>query len=775
MSQFGLPQRNATSDANAGVVNPPSVKHTPRQVATKQKPPSSLDTGVEQLGAALGAALEERLETEATNINEQRATDAAIRQGQEHAINQIDATKKRTGWEKAIFGENIEYRAAQQRAAQNAVNAAYLEQATTLDQYAGETPDEYSIRLKEGLDKVLEPYKDDTETKRIVTQAWMVSSGKLAAKHYEAHYAFNQTQQRDTYSKQVQQTFDTWTVDASLVSTPEEAQGMLKVSQAFFAKATKPEGMTDLAWRSVVNEQLMNSLRKGNIGAYNTAKANGWLQGLNVNEQVAMDRAVSAYDTDFSQKVALTYENAELAALEAKTFEGASAIYQNLREQLDTLGNRSSGTERAELALARGHKSAQKGLNAISDARAKAEAEAAKIARKAAEKASEAQAEQQRIDLMKEALRNEDPIARAGVLNEVDPKKSELEDALDITIVEDISRLAGSPEQLTPTEATKVLLEDPKVAQAIAQRMRGQEVDSPFIKRTIETFINVFQGLVNEDGQLNDRGVVAMQAVAQFEQNEDTFKSMIGNDNYDRYEIIRRGMSIGQTSEMVMKDLDAYAANKGNRDVYGIQWELGENESKRDRIQSLVQGFTGQVPRGTSLAHYMEEYDRALVIYKGDRKAAESYLRKSALNAAINYKGRVITNGKHLNNVTSYNFQQLMDGAQKSTGDSASLLTPYLATLGVALEDKDGKPLTTIEQVRGLNIYTIDGLDGFFLDSQEAQAPVQITPDVMKRWEQTLNQRANFQKLQDKADKEFLDKWMEEQRMLQLANPMMFP
>lgn len=774
MSQFGLPQRNATSDANAGVVNPPSVKYTPRDVVARQKPASSLEEGVEQFGAALGAALEERLEEEATNINEQRATDAAIRQGQEHAINQIDANKKRTGWEKAVFGENIEYRAAQQRAAQNAVNSLYLEQATQLDQYAGETPDEYSIRLKDGLDKVLEPYKDDTETKRMITEAWMVSSGKLAAKQYEAHYAFNQMQQRDTYSKQVQQTFDTWTVDASLVSTPEEANGMLKMSQAFFAGATKPTGMTDIAWRGVVNEQLMNSLRQGNIGAYNAAKANGWLKDLTVTEQVSMDRALSAYDTDFSQKVSLAYENAEIAALEAKTLDEASAIYQNLRTQLDNLGNRSSGTDRAELALARGHKSAQKGINAIRDARAKAEAEAAKIARKAAEKALEAEVEQQRIDLMKEALRNEDPIARAGVLNEVDPKKSELEDVLDLTIVEDITRLTGAQEQLSTTEATKVLLGNPKVAQAIALRVKGQEVNSPFVKRTIETFINGFSGLVDENGQLNEQGVVAMQSVAQFEQNEDSFKAMVGNDNYDRYEIIRRGMSIGQTSEMVQKDLDAYSANKGNRDVYGIQWELGENETKRDRVQSLIQSFTGQRPRSMSLAHYMEEYDRALVIYKGDRKAAEDYLRKSAMNAAINYQGRVITNGRQLNNVTSYNFQQLMDGAQKSTGDSASLLTPYLATLGVELEDKDGKPLTTIDQVKGLNIYTVDGVEGFYLDSQEAQAPVHVTPDIMKRWEQTLNQRANFQKMKEKADSEMLDKWVEEQRILMMANPMMY-
>jgi len=755
MTQFGSPQRNATSDANAGVVNPPAVKHTQRQVATKQKQASSLDTGVNQLGEALGAALVEKLETTATNINEQRATDAAIRQGTDHAINQIDANKKNLGWEKAVFGENVEYRAAQQRAAQNAVNSAYLEQASTLDQYAGETPEEYAVKLKEGLDKVLEPYGEDAETKRLVTQAWMASSGKLAAKQYEAHYAYNQLQQRDTYSKQVQQTFDTWTVDASLASTQKEAQGLLQQASIFFDKGTKPEGMTDFAWKEVVNENLVNSLRQGNIGAYNAAKANGWVDGLTIEEQVAIDKGISAYDADFNREALLVVSDTQLAALDAKNLNDAAAIYQTAMGSLNTLGSRSSKTDKAEHDLN------------------KAKLALDRLAKKAAADGLEAEDEQARIDRIKAGLLTDDPIERASVLNQENPKKSDLEDILDVVVVEEISRQAG--QDLSNAEATKVLLENPKIAKSIARRIDGQEVDSSFVKRSIETFINGFQGLVNNEGQLNERGIVAMQSVAQFEQNEDTFKSLIGNDNYDRYEIIRRGMSIGQTSDMVMKDLDAYSANKGNRDIYGIQWELGENESKRDRIQSLIQGFTGQVPKGASLAHYMEEYDRALVVYKGDKKSAESYLRKSALNAAINYKGRVITNGKQLNKATKYNFEQLMDGAQQSKGTSASMLTPYLATLGVKLEDKDGKPLTRIDQVRGLTLSTIDGVEGFFMDSQDAQAPVHITPDVMKRWEQTLDQRSNFKKLEDKASETFLNNWMKEQKKLQAVKPLLFP
>jgi len=751
MTQFGTPQRSATSDANAGKVNPPAIRREERRGAIKQKSLTSLDEGVMGVGEALGNALVSRLSNEATNINERRATEASIRQGQDHAVNQIDSVKKRTGWEKGVFGQNIEYRAAQQRAAQNAVNSTYLEQATQLEKYAGETPDEYSGRLLTGLDKIVEPYKGDKETKQLVTAAWQSASAKLAAKHYEAHYAYNQLQQRDTYSKQVAQTFDTWTVDASLISTPQEATGLIQVAEGFFKGATKPEGMDSTAWRSVVNENLHNSLRQGNIGAYNAANQSGWLESLTAQERVELDRAISAYDTDFSQKVARIYESGELSALEVTTAEEAVALYETTRDRLTELGKRSSGTDRAELALTRGHVTTEKGKKRVEDNRSRVEKEARKIAEKAAIAAAKKEADKARLDSIVDATRLTDPIDRAAKLANLDPKKTEIEDALDASIVEDVQTLIGNKEPITIEDASKKLLSDVTIAKSIAKRLKGQEVNSPVVKRAIETFINGFHGLTDENGRLNEQGVTAMAAIAQFEQNEDTFKTLVGTSNYDRYEIIRRGMSIGQTLDMVGKDLDAFSANQGDRSKYGVQWELGENESKRDRIQALVGAFTKQIPTSAALAHYMEEYDRALVIYKGDRRAAEQYLRKSTMNAAINYQGRVITNGKRLNDVTSYNFQQLMDGAQRTTGNSASLIQPYISAMTGMIG------VNEINKVEGLTIETVDGVDGFFIDSINAQAPVHITTDVMKRWADTLDQRRNMQKLRQSNQRKAIE------------------
>ena len=161
-----------------------------------------------------------------------------------------------------------------------------------------------------------------------------------------------------------------------------------------------------------------------------------------------------------------------------------------------------------------------------------------------------------------------------------------------------------------------------------------------------------------------------MQALSQFAQNEDTFKAMVGDANYDKYEVIRRGLAAGQTVDMINRDIDNYAKNKGNRDQYAIDWHLKKGESKRDRVSSLYRRFTNQEPTSASLAYAQEEIDRGLIVYKGDMQAAENYLRVSLTNASINYRGRAMINARHLNDVTAYGFEQLMDGANAQVGET---------------------------------------------------------------------------------------------------------
>lgn len=744
MIEFGQPARNATTDANAGVVNPPATKQTARQLATPtaMKSPTALEEGIGGVGLALGKALQSRLTEVSTNINEQRVNNAAIRQGQDHAINQIDANKKRTGWEEGIFGQNIEYRAAQQRAATNAVNAAYLEQATEIDSFAGETPDEYAKRLQGGLDKTLNQYAGDKETKALVTQAWAVSSAKLAAKHFENHYAYNQQQQRETFETQTNQQFDMWTVDSSMATSGKELEAVKLSQSAFFKKGTKPDGMSDTAWRGSVNNQLMKDLREGNVGAYKAAENNNWFDSLNAKERVAMDKAISAYETKFGNRADILYEETKLAATNATSVEQASAIYATAIQNVDNLEARSTGSLKAKEKL----------LNTKNRLH-----EAAKAAYKAG---SKAETDQARIDALKYSHRTTDITETSGIPEQLDAKPKELQDTLDMTLIEDVQKLIGSEEPIDAVTANREILSNTKIAEHLASRLEGKQTTSPLVKSLVQSFVGGFHNLANENGLVNEQGMQALASISKFEQNEETFMRTVGKPVYDKLQMIQRGIEHGHTMEMITKDLDTFAANTGNREKYAPNWQLGKGESKRSRIETLVNRWVKQTPVGSTLGQYMEDYDRALTIGFGDKEFAEQYLRQSVLNAGINYKGHAIANGNKLNSLSEYGFTQIMDFAQQPRGkESTSLIEPYLRNL---LNTKpDDTRVTNLDQVRQVEMYTEEGYDGIFIDSQMAQQPEYIPGYILQSWAKELQQKKNFEALAKEVSEQDAETWLQ--------------
>jgi hypothetical protein len=938
MTEFGQPRRSATQDANAGVINPPAQRVAARTVATpaKKEQPTQLGTAIESTGAKLGAALQSYLTEETTNINERKATAAAIRQGQATSINSVDATKERTGWTRAIFGQDVEYREAQQRAATNSVQQLYIEQAAKVGEFKGETPAEYEQRLIAGLDTVLEPYQDDQETKSMITLKFMEASAKLANKHYAEHYAYNQQQQRETYEKEVQQTFDTWTVDQTQLKDVTEAEAQLDRVYSFFNGHSKPAGMSPEAWRGSVNNQLDVALRNGNIGAYKMAQLSGWTDKLLPAERLKLDKAISVYDTQFFQKVNRQYEQAELAALDAANADEAAAIYAEFRSSLGIDYQKASGSARSMSALARsdfndvigqresngnyqaenqlgyigkyqfggmalestGYKKDGKwtgkdGVNSADDwknnpdaqesamatltgqnrrhltsrgvmdkvgetfngvrvteqgllaashlvgaeavarmlesgtvpadangttalsymsmfqnpttdvnqevaneltedmyasgsergaqvlaqhaSRAEKAAQALqKTTRTLGEKAIKAalkkEAELKRLNALKDAHRDPDAVSRGSKLSGLNPTKAEAEETLDMVLVDEISTQLGLEKPLTMTEAAQVMMTDVSIANRIANIVKDKQTDSPMVDRMIETFIGGFGTHIDENNQLTESGKTALAAIAQFEKNEAWFKGMIGS-KYDHLEIIKRGVYMQHTADMIQKDIDLFEKNKGNKEQYGINWELGENESKRDRIQGLVNRFGGGTPYGSSLAHYMEEFDRGLILYQGDRKRAETYLRKSVMNSGLSYRGKAIIGGRKLNEVTKYPFEQLLDSAQESVGNGASMLTPKLASMGVALEGEDGKILTSIEQVEDLEFYTVDGVDGFYMTSPWTQADAFVSHSDMAHWAKQIQQRDNFSRMKQEAGDKVVDQWMKEQETLQKYAP----
>lgn len=356
MAEFGQPQRSATTDANAGVVNPPAKKQVvSTTVGTNVRELSSSDIAVEQIGSTLGSALSSMLVKESNNINANREIDARARQGLDTAVNSVDKEKQRTGWEKAVFGENIEYRAAQQRAVENGVQASYLEELAGVDGYAGDTPEQYHVRLKKKNDELLSQYDNDPDTKQKVTAALAQSNQKLANAHYKSHYAYNQLQQQETVRTRMMQDLDGFNLERNSNITQEERLEHLENAKGFFSEKGKPDGMTPVAYRALQLDVVKTHMKAGNMGALKAAQAAGFDKNLSAGEQAQWDGALDAYDAQFGQKVDLARTTADINIANAVTIDQVQHAVSTKEANLEELFKGLSGTQKSLLIMARGN------------------------------------------------------------------------------------------------------------------------------------------------------------------------------------------------------------------------------------------------------------------------------------------------------------------------------------------------------------------------------------------------------------------------------------
>ena len=756
----GQPTRSATQDANQGIINPPSIKREAEQYATIQKPDSKLSEGIQNFSSSLGNALVKGMGREADEINNRREMEATARQGNESAINSIDKGKKRTGWTKAIFGQNIEYRVAQQRAATNGVNDLYLQELNNIDSNAGTSPEEYTSKLTQSLNDTLKKYDGDKETQTLVKARWLDHSKKLSAKQYESHYAYNQQQQRETYQTEVEQTFDAVNLESGLITSQEEAAEIQNKVYDMLAGKGRPDGMADEAHRLAISEVIQKNLRQGNIGAYNAAKTYGWFDENTEKEQITLDRALSEYDQKFTEQVTQTWEEAALQVEDNKTYEGMIGIYENLKKQLDVLGKRSSGTPKAETALTKRERMASKGIADVIKNREMVNEELDKFFEEGMSKARKEEAKAKQLADVKAAVSITNPIDRAGTISLTGANKSDQAEAMDLVLLDDITRLTGADSTVTPLQATQDLLANPQIAKQVRQRLKGKNIESPLVKQATETVLNGINGLVDEKGLLTDQGTIALNSIAVLAEDSGQFMNMVGKENYDKYQIIQRGMPIGQTIDQMQKHIDKYNTAKADKSKLGSEWSLKDGESKRDRITQLYHNFTGQYPSSQTLAYYMKDYDRALIINDQDRKFAEGYLKTSIESGAVQYNGMMIQGGKELTKDMEYGLPELLDFAQTQLGDDPSLLTTPLLTLG-AVRDKDGK-VSRLGQVAGINFRVVE--DSLWIDSVNAQSPVRIGKDTLQRWARSLKEAKGLKLQKEESDDESFDRYMKDYR-----------
>ena len=747
MAEFGQPARTAVSDANAGFVNPPATREVARtQQSQSVRATSDVDAAAKNLGSSLGNSLQKLLSEKADNINAQRTLAASMRQGEEKAVNAVDLEKKRSGWSESLFGQNIEYRAAQQQAVVNNIQQTYLEQANKISEFAADTPEQYKAKLSKALDKQLEVHEGDPETRDLIIQNWSKSASKLVAAQHKEHVGFAATQRREVAQNHVRGIFDAFTTESQNISTPEEAVEFIKSGNDFFAmKSAVFADMSTVAARGVMNEEIEYSLSQGNIGAYNMARGSGWLGNYNKKEQASLAAAINKYDVKAINGINLTVSEARLAA-GAITGENAgeqlALILEQAEEAMVGHADRTSGTDKFELGLSQA-KLALQGVKVPAIKKASKE---------------QAEAEELRLDIVAQNLAVDGVGVGVAVRQMTKPRAQK---AAAARLVSAVGSIVGD-EELNLEGAIGHILQDPvNVGSKIVQLWGDSGFDSGMLKAMGQSYINGFSSSVmtDEDQQPTEAARNAMQLFAQFEEKDRTkFRKQIGEDAYEEYLFIKQGQTVGKTSDMITRDIVAYTEAKGNSNYYAADWtkvHVGSGEmTKREFIRKQVKTITGSEPLGTDVGRYLEIYGKGLLSGKGDHQVAKDALYDAVQNKAINYNGQVIHGAGVINSILEeHTLGQLLDGMQtEDSNDMTGLLTVAMGRT----DDENSIPIRTIFD-RSLNNtvkfkVAVDG--GLWMDSSKFQSPLYMSQELLHTYEKGLIQRENDVKLAEEIKQE---------------------
>jgi hypothetical protein len=755
MAEFGQPQRTATSDANAGFVNPPALREADRSAQSQSvKVASDLDSATKNFGASMGKAFEEVLHKKANNINEQRQLAASIRQGEGKAINAIDVEKKRSGWSEALFGQNIEYREAQKRAVGNNVQQSYLEQANKISEFAAETGPQYKARLQRQLDDQLKNFPNDPETRQVITDNWAKASEKLVQSQTKEHFGYTAQQERETTQKQVRGTFDTFTTESQTVTTPEEAQEFAEAGKRFFSGAAKPAGASREAYHSVIREEIEYSLAQGNIGAYNMAKEYGYFDNSTKEQRRKLDVAIGKYDTKFKQGIGISVAESKLAVSEISGVDAGEQLTDIMAQANDALvahEGRASGTNASKLALA----NARNSMYAL-------QAPAIKAAAKAQATAKEALDLEERMALVTSALDDANEGSGASLAS-IDATKSEIEAATASRINNLVGDLVGEDAISTKDAIGKMLADPTNVGAKVVSQWGMDEFDSDIVKHIGRSYVNGFMSsiMVDENQQPTQAAQNAMQLMSQFEAKDRAkFRTQLGDKAFEEFQIIKAGQSAGKPSDMITRDIKAAEDARGKQNYYAADWRSvgvygGEGGlNKREFIENKVFGLTGQYPTGTDVGDYLEIYGRGLEAGKGDHQTAHAALFDATKNKSAIFNGQVINNADKVNaTLTDYTLPQLLAGIQRP---DVNLMTGLL-TVGMGnTEDENGNPIRTINDkaLRGSVKFEVASDGGLWMKSPKFQSDVYVPPHHIQTFERVLKQQDNNKKLQAEIKEE---------------------
>ena len=795
MAEYGTPTRTPIGDAASGNIKAPKKRVTTVQGSGIQQSgyeSTARDSAVNSFASGLGKALGQFAADKGDSIRSQQTLDAATRQGESAAINEVDADNKRTGWQNTLFGQDAGYIEAQRRAATNAVRTNAIEITGNMVNHAGTPPDEFREELGTQKKALLDKY-DDVETRKLVSDMFDKSAEGLSRTHYKEFAANTQMANKAEARTEMQLIVDSVNQDAaSGISTKVAADSLvLEPMKAIFSHTDKPSTQSHQSYQQVVSETLNENLAQGNVSFYRAAEANGYLDKLDKKQRRELETAKGKYEGKLKAEASYIVESAQSEAYDAQSEAEVDAIYATALEALNGLDMRSLDLSFKSKSGLAGQISEAKGNQYTFMQRFKAlhkeQEAAAKKAIKLEVQTNQDAENKQSFELsLGGTLLPEDPNQAPEVSDLVQPvlSKKAGTKAQDAVLMDRATRIAGNPE-LTPREASSLLLTDDNVNKRMLSVWKQNDHSSDIVDSSLAAFINSdLSQIVHESGdkkgQLLPEAIKQLGMVERFYQaNSKKFIESTGSTGFSHYLMKRRGINAGHTIDRINNDIDTFDKNKaeGKTNYIPTVDHSGKNISKATFVTDFMESEVGktynddwfggdqasdnrQLTRA-SMQDAMAIFDTGITIHKGDPEAAKQYtldmIRNSAetitLTSDGNEKSHVMLGAATLQTQLDTPLSDLINYGESSEF-FAYAVEGVLGDTSV-LDKKTQKPLTKLSEVQNLEVYTITGYDGIFLKSPASPNPFPITLEQLQQLD-GKNKRQKQRKALDEENAKLL-------------------
>ena len=721
-----------------------------------------VDDGVSSFAKGLGSALGQFSSDNGDSIRAQQTLDASFRQGEELAMNEVDADNKRSGIALSLFGQDAGWAEADRRLATNAVREEGIKTTANMNEHARLTPKEFREQLSTQKKALLEKY-DDKDTRLSVSATFDETAQGLARVHGKEHQGLIQLTNRKNVSQELRLSIDSLNQHATFgISTPEAATKLItKPVDDILSGRTKPSTMSDFAHNQMIAESLYDQLEQGNVGWYRAIKSYGY-DKFDDKQLKALETAKGKYTKKLNDDASVIVEELEWKASNAKSIKEVDAIYAQGFKELSALDTRSLDTTflDTEGYVNERNEARANQYTYTERLRQRAKEQKAAVDKAAKTEAKADQAEANVIAVRLKAHGTTDTTTtdgKADALVQIPLSKQDGDIAVNTAIAQDVKKAAGMDDSVSDQEISLKILTDDKSADAAMRMWTSSQFAANLVKNAFVPFVESdLSTLTDEKGQVTPDAIKMLARMQKFNiKNPEKFSKMLGPTGYDHYLGLQTGIGAGHTVEKINSDRALYDSKKAegsttyqhtynaegeqvSKDTFvkdALAFDLGKTIKGSNWYGGEITSRVNGTPTGAAVATANRLFNKGLVMYDNDPYAAKQYMLDIVKNSA-----ETITLGANPTHVVmgadrvQRNLDMNIGDILNYGDDTGHWADTILGIVGETrgLDKKDHKGFTKLSDISNLNITTIPGYSGLFLSTPTSNAPYPINLDQLQ-------------------------------------------